>query len=257
MKILPLAFLILSSLAKASNETIVYLQDDEIGYLGDLTAEANRKVFEIYDQSEPKPKWLSIRSNGGNVDYGMALGEWIFARGLGVRVFEYCFSSCANYVFTAASKRVVSNFAVIGYHGGSQSTQFKFVWPSSFDSMPREAQQAFKGKWKVDILKAAKRERAFFERIHVNPRIVLLGQYPEVKGALAIESPTDIDCWTYSVRGFQLLGVDEIQVVNGPWAPRLLSGDNVSIEISDALVGANLGTPISEELQVPDGLLSR
>jgi hypothetical protein len=37
---------------------------------------------------------------------------------------EFCMSSCANYVFTAAGRKIVGSAATIAFHGGLSSMSF-------------------------------------------------------------------------------------------------------------------------------------
>jgi len=235
------AALLVPAAAWADTDTLVYLQKEEIAYVGELSAAANKQVIEVYERADPKPKWLAIRSGGGEIGVGMALGEWIADHNLGVRVLEYCLSSCANYVFTAAHKRVVSNFAVIGYHGGANSATFANELPPSASSEERLASSDALDAY---IAKVAPREHLFFDKLGINPRIVLLGQFPEVEKVMGVDSRSDVACWTYSLTGFHLLGIDNIEVVNGPWVPKLLSGKEISIQLGDAVVKENLRTPL-------------
>ena len=63
-------------------------------YRGSLSSEANKRVFELYDKAIVKPQLLRITSEGGDVNLGMDLGEWIFRNQLDVEIVDHCFSSC-------------------------------------------------------------------------------------------------------------------------------------------------------------------
>jgi len=59
-----------------------------------------------------------IRSAGGRVDLGMTMGEAIQRRQTTVYVSGFCGSSCANYVFLPAKRRVILKDSLLVFHGG-------------------------------------------------------------------------------------------------------------------------------------------
>jgi hypothetical protein len=131
---IPLACALTASTVRAEDTTQVGLSGKQLTYIGLLDEDANRKLFDLYDSVKDKPTELSIRSTGGEVNTGMALGRWVHAHHLDVKVLDYCLSSCANYVFPAGAQKTVSNFAMIGFHGGAGSEHV---------ALSAEAQQQF------------------------------------------------------------------------------------------------------------------
>src|SRR5512138_512452 len=97
--------------------TQVRLTADRIEYRGLITREANAGVFELYDAADPKPQALLIESQGGSADAGIELGSWLFEHELQVQIDTYCFSSCANYVFTAGRTPLLAPHASLMWHG--------------------------------------------------------------------------------------------------------------------------------------------
>ncbi|MEH6435261.1 hypothetical protein [Massilia sp. DD77] len=156
------------SLVHAEKATQVYFDNGELNYVGEISQEANKEVFDLFASLDNKPTRLSIRSPGGPTDPGIALGTWVHKHGLTVKVLEFCFSSCANYVFTAAPKKIVSNFAVIGFHGGLSSKSFKLdaEQEAIFAAMPKEEQMAARKQLDDEIKKMVaskeQEERDFF-----------------------------------------------------------------------------------------------
>lgn len=216
-----------ASLAGAGTSTRVFLDGSELNYVGDISQDGNKELFELYAALEKKPAMLSIRSPGGVTDSGLALGTWVHKQGMTVKVLEYCLSSCANYVFTAAPKKIVSNFAVIGYHGGLSSKSFAIdeEQEARFAAMPEAERIAARKLFDEEVkqLVAAKEqgERDFFALIKVDQRITTLGQSPEY--AQRFEKDKHSLGWTFSMDGFNKLGVSHIQVINPPWRPRFIN----------------------------------
>lgn len=213
--------------ASAQTPAQTFIDNGELNYVGSLSQDANRRAFALYDAAVTKPAVLSIRSKGGVTGAGIELGNWVHARKLTVKVMEYCFSSCANYVFTAAPHKVVSNFAVIGYHGGLSSTSFDLdsETQAMLAAMPAEqrqmAQKSMQETIQRGLVKDREEEAAFFARIGVAQRITTLGQEST---APASQSDKSVG-WTYSASGFARLGVASIDVINPPWRPRFVNTD--------------------------------
>jgi hypothetical protein len=206
--------------------TQVYVIDGELAYVGALDMQANQRLFKLYESLEEKPKVLSIQSIGGNVLTGISLGRWVRANGLDVRVLEYCLSSCANYVFPAGGRKIVSNFALIGYHGGASSAYLGLFAASKKVLAEQPRSEGFKklaDSMLNDVRNQAQQELAFLKTLGVDADLVSRGQedryqrlfkeHPETKG------------WTYSAADFERMGVHRIDVINPPWLPTLQLGE--------------------------------
>lgn len=199
--------------------TQVYLADGELVYVGVLDPQANARLFALYDSLADKPAVLSIRSRGGSTGYGLALGRWVRDHKLDVKVMEYCMSSCANYVFPAGIHKLVSNFAVIGFHGGLSSKTFQFdpATQKMLDALPPERRKAMLAQIESTIKDDAKQEQAYFRTLGVRPDYVTLGQEDRYQRRQRSD-PNSVG-WTYSLEGFARLGVRDITVINPPWRP--------------------------------------
>ncbi|WP_219137083.1 hypothetical protein [Janthinobacterium sp. UMAB-60] len=224
-----LVFALNVSVVQAGKTTQIYLDNGELNYVGEISQAGNIELFELFESLDKKPAILSIRSKGGNTDSGIALGTWIHARGLTVKVMEYCFSSCANYVFTAASHKIVSNFAVIGYHGGLGSSHFGLdaEQEARFAAMPVAEQAAARTIFDDSIRQMVElkrqEERKFFALIKVNQEITTLGQAPQYVQRYG--SDDRFLGWTFSVDGFAKLGVSNIRVIYPPWRAKFINSD--------------------------------
>lgn len=204
--------------AHADDGVQVFLSEGELNYVGQLDEKANQALFALYDTLKVKPGTLAIRSRGGDVVHGMDLGEWVHARKLNVKVTEFCLSSCANYVFTAGARKIVTSNAVIGFHGGVSSTKFDIGGASKavYESMSAAQKAAFEAELKRLQQPQLDRETAFFKTIGVGQELTTHGQQERFKHLVK-------DGWTFTEAGFRSFGVDRIDVVNPPWMPRLLS----------------------------------
>lgn len=200
--------------------THVTIDGEQIIYNGSLTAEANAKVLALYEAATVKPLTLSIRSPGGPIDVGLALGEWVHQQGMNVRVDEFCFSSCANYIFTAGAKKILGKDAVIGFHGGASSNSFNMSqMTATLARIPAQqrdkVREDLEQQLKHYIEANKKREMAFYRAIQVPQKITTLGQ----EGVYHIYQKTGFRGWYYSLEDMKKLGLKNIKVVGGEWSP--------------------------------------
>ncbi len=218
----------------ADETTQVYLDNGELNYVGYLDEDANRRLFALYEGLADKPTVLSIRSKGGEVNTGMALGRWVRDRQLDIKVMEFCLSSCANYVFPAARRKTVSNFAMIGYHGGPSSGKvgFSASLQKMLDAMQPAERKAFMDDLYKGINADGERERAYLRALGVREDLSTLGQQPRYQPRY--QANPDILGWTYSLDGFARLGVHGITVINPPWKPGSTMGKASFITIDPA-----------------------
>jgi len=218
-----LAFLAAAG-AHAADTTQVFVDRNELVYFGELDQQANTRLFALYDSLKDKPATLSIRSVGGPTGAGLQLGQWVRDRKLDVKVMEYCMSSCANYVFPAGIHKVVSNFAVIGLHGGLNSTSFSLnLDPDTqkmLDTLTPEQRKAWMDKTMKELMASIKpdadKEQAYLKALGVRADYVTLGQQDRYKRLM--DDPKTLG-WTYSLEDFGRLGIRDITVINPPWRP--------------------------------------
>ena len=206
-------------------QTQVYISNGQLEYVGELNAAANQRLFDLYEKVSPKPTVLAIRSPGGEVNAGMSLGTWVHARALHVQVLEFCLSSCANYVFPAGNQKILSNFAVIGYHGGpGDPAKLAFDAPTQamYDSLDAAQQKAFMDGLAKLSGRDGQREAEYYRQLGVRSDISSLGQDSQFD-ALNKANP-DAAGWTYTLEGFSLLGVRNVSVINPPWKPAIFNG---------------------------------
>jgi ATP-dependent protease ClpP protease subunit len=215
-----LAGVLLLSSFSVTAATQVLLQDHQIIYRGNLTAEANAEVFSLYETSPVKPTLLSIRSPGGPIDAGLELGEWTHQRGLNVRVDDLCFSSCANYVFTAGAQKYLGKDAIIGFHGGASSDSFNMSqMNATLAKIPAQQRDKIRNDLEQQLkqyLEAnRKRESDFYTRIQVSQKITTLGH----DSIYHIYQKTGFRGWYYSLDDMAKLGLKNIQMIDGKWQP--------------------------------------
>lgn len=109
------AFSILSSLvANAKDYEIKRLDAATVSYQGGIVEGSFQALLA---QLTPETTTLRIRSNGGNAEEAMLIGNQIIDQNLSLVVDGYCLSACANYVFLAAPKKTLLTGGALGFHG--------------------------------------------------------------------------------------------------------------------------------------------
>ncbi|MCS6133516.1 hypothetical protein G3496_00915 [Shewanella baltica] len=218
LNLFSLSLIFTSTFCYANEPTKVFLDGDKIHYQGGLAKEANEMVFEIFKKNTSKIKWLAIKSVGGEVNLGLDLAEFINKNSLKVEVTEYCLSSCANYVFPAAHEKLITNHALIGFHGGTSGMAAGVA--EFIKTLPESEREATQKHFDEYGEKTLAREADFFQRLGVNPNITTLGQSDKYK---KYEDAGSYVGWYYAISDLNKLGVKNISVLNPPWVFKQLS----------------------------------
>jgi hypothetical protein len=214
-----------STLAAEVQTTQVFYSNGQLEYIGSVDSDANQRLFALYEKLAKKPTTLSIRSLGGDTNPGMELGAWVHAHKLNVRVMEFCFSSCANYVFPAAVKKTVSNFAMVGHHGGPGGP----LQIELDDALTAAQRKLLLDDIEKRRVQSGRREAEFYKTIGVRTDLSTLGQGDQYKPYY--DKHPDALGWTYSLDDFTRLGVRDIKVINPPWKPGSASGQTPMVTI--------------------------
>lgn len=65
-----------------------------------------------------KPTNFVVRSTGGDAKTGISIAKSLQRYGTIVSIFDYCMSSCANYIFAGVARRRLIDRPAILFHGG-------------------------------------------------------------------------------------------------------------------------------------------
>lgn len=200
----------------------VSLVDHKIIYKGQLSKADNAKVIALYEAAKIKPTLLEITSGGGQVVLGLDLADFILAKQLDVSVPQFCFSSCANYIFVAGKTKYLGEKAVIGWHGNANSARWRDAdIDREVAHLTGEAKQR---EWKrlrklynQVIAEAIDREKILFKRLSLQPELLTIGHQKEL---IALARKKGFRGWTVSLEVLAKLGVTHIQFLGQPWQPR-------------------------------------
>lgn len=200
----------------------VSIKNKELVYEGPISQQNNERAFALYEKAKEKPSLLAITSGGGNVDLGMDLGEFILKHNLDIKVSTFCFSSCANYVFTAGKNKWLGENAILGWHGDAASAYWR---DSDIDAMVSHLEGEEKSKkWQElrqyynDITRrSVAREKRFFEQISTDHALLTIGLSKElVKAAIKQKARG----WTATPSLLKKMGVNNIMSISVPWQPK-------------------------------------
>ena len=213
-----------SSLDNPASETAsIELLDERTLRFSGQTSLHNASAFEaLFANNAERIDTLRISSGGGDVFGGMAMGRLVHEHQLKVIVENICASSCANYVVTASPDVLVTENALLGWHGGSTQPLYTplvsstpwlvrvgmFLTGKNYDAQVSE----YTERWQVE-------EREFFERIGVEQVVTVLGMMP------GLVEERDAPLFSYDVATLKQLGL-KVQF-EGEQAETLESGDKV------------------------------
>lgn len=216
-----LSVLIAVSLFSYDAAAGVSIENNALVYEGSISKKNNGRVIKLYEAAKEKPAVLVITSGGGNVDLGMDLGEFVLEHNLDVKVNTFCFSSCANYVFTAGRNKWLGEKAILGWHGDAASAYWR---DSDIDEMVSHLEGEEKSKkWQElrqhydDITqRSVAREKYFFDRISTDHTLLTLGLSKEFTSAAIKQKARG---WTFTPSLLKQMGVENIKFISQPWFP--------------------------------------
>ena len=155
----------------------------------------------------------------------MKIGLWIFEHEIDVIVDEICFSSCANYIFTAGKNKIIQKDAIVGWHGSEQQDPFiaagygitmeelhrrnyEEIEDHGESSAPRESKEEY-----VAMMLAMDdydgEETAFLEKIGVHLYLMVYGVLPE-QFDYYMNEQTEFGGWTFSIEDMAKFGVHNV-----------------------------------------------
>ena len=99
------------------------IEGSTVVMIGDLDDGFYESFLSLVRGREDGITTLRVNSGGGITDEGIKLGHWIFEHGVDVVVDGLCFSSCANYIFTAGRNKTIMADSIVGWHGSEQQDE--------------------------------------------------------------------------------------------------------------------------------------
>lgn len=144
---------------KLGNQNGVLVEDGVLCFSGGID-EARAEQYREATQGQSFTHAV-LRSNGGYVSDALDIAEDLLARQITAIGWEYCLSSCANYLFMAGDSKILMAGHLLAWHGG----------PGGPDSISAD------NEYRDDLIAEWKRSNAFYDAIGVDP--ALMGAVPE------------------------------------------------------------------------------
>ncbi len=198
----------------------VTVEGSSIVYSGDMHPEGYDTLVRLAAQGGLTE--LVISSLGGEVYWGMKIGEIVYKNGWDVRVRGLCFSSCANYIFPAGRNKVIESGGIVGWHGSARQSQFFAEQQGTssrqqiIDSLFFALQEGAGDLTQEEINEAIvsnialvetriRLEAAYYENIGVNADISVYGFLPQHFATAAAAGG-----WTFTLADMAKFGLDGI-----------------------------------------------
>lgn len=188
-------------------------------FMGQTSIENLEALKHVAEERPESLKTLIVSSGGGDPLGGIEFGKFIRDNQLEVVVRDACLSSCANYIFPAAKKKIVEKDAVVGWHGGALQVSWDRLDEqfSTTDLLQKFYQNT--NEWCIA-------ESLFYKSIGVKQEITILRQQP------GIISEQTLPAWTYTLDQLKALGVNNIYTESGVM-PKQNSRIGLSVEVLD------------------------
>lgn len=171
------SFVMLSS--TSIGKTIVDKESNTATYAFEINEENNAKFFSAIKNL--KIKKLRVNSGGGDVEAAIKLALWIYHNKIDIEVIEYCLSSCANYLFTAAYRKIILPGAIVAWHGNYHHLKHTGLWRNDIlTRMKRTRETRVQARNNVlnQVNHLVKLEQSFFKEIGVDQKICWIGKMP-------------------------------------------------------------------------------
>ena len=157
----------------------VRLAGETAYYTGSISRVHNKRFFDVID--DQPVKHLVINSTGGEVEAAINLGLWIFYNKVDIEITEYCFSSCANYIFPAGYHKTIQPGAIVAWHGNYHHLRNTGLWKDEvmirmgkYDEDTETAERIVL----EEVNHLVSLEKDFFSRIGVDEYLCWFGKMP-------------------------------------------------------------------------------
>ncbi len=207
------------------NSASITVEGSTIIFDGDIEDSTYSDFLIAVRGKEDQITAIRINSPGGITDHGIMIGEWVFDHQLDVIVDELCFSSCANYIFTAGKNKIIGKDAIVGWHGSEQQDLFiaaghgislEELYGRNYDEMNEwgdipagETKERF-----VEHMMESDRydqadEPAFLERVDVHLYLMVYGMLAD-QFDYYMNEQTEFGGWTFSIEDMAKFGVENV-----------------------------------------------
>ena len=243
----------------------IAVEGSTIIFEGRIGPRTDSDFFDAVNGKEDQLNSIRINSGGGLTDEAMKIGLWIFDHELDVIVDEICFSSCANYIFTAAKNKIIEKDAIVGWHGSEQQEPFiaagygitiEELYRRDYDEM-KERGDLRTGETKEEFVEhmmmtndfGGVDEPSFLDKIGVNLLLMVYGFLPD-HFDYYFSDDTHFGGWTLSIEDMAKFGVENVTYEEEGNYPSKRALENHPVAVfdvpTDTVPPAEVPTPIPE-----------
>lgn len=182
-----------------------------IKFKGEITFDEYNNYLEIIGDND---EVIIVDSEGGFTGAGVDIGLDMLDRDLTVIVRNECLSSCANYLFLAARKKIIDN-GYVGFHGSNTEYQ-KHDLDNDIMEMRGDGLSEFELSNYVKLIKEiSEKEEKFFDRVRVDKSLFEVSRLDDkgsgdgrVYSFLALSIKAFADFKIYNVSGVVNINTD-------------------------------------------------
>lgn len=159
--------------------TVANKESNTATYVSEISKENNATFFSSIKNRMIKK--LRVNSSGGDVEAAIKLARWIYNNKVDIEVIEYCLSSCANYLFTAAFHKTILPGAIVAWHGNYHHLKQTGLWRDDIQTrMKRTGESRVQARTHVlqQVNHLVKLEQSFFKEIGIDEKICWIGKIP-------------------------------------------------------------------------------
>ena len=185
------------------------------------------RFLSVVQDREDEITTLRINSGGGVTDEGIKLGAWMAERNIDVVVDQLCFSSCANYIFTAGKNKIIMADSIVGWHGSEQQDEHiarglgitvEELLAREYDEHASEwggtPSPEGRKNFVEEVISGRKtsvgEEQAFLEKVGVSVDALVYGFLPDQFEGYYVNTPPEITGWTFSIEDMASFGIDNV-----------------------------------------------
>jgi ATP-dependent protease ClpP protease subunit len=153
-----------------------------ICFAGRITRESMDRLLEVFAQvPKTMPITFAAVSNGGSAAAALDIAEQIVAREVTFVAGPVCASSCANYFFLPADRRIVLKDSLVIFHGGMSPGYLKKVEKELAAARKKRPADQAKIAGLADVVAKAResmpRQEAMLRAVNANPKFFEMFDY--------------------------------------------------------------------------------
>ncbi len=205
----------------------VQIDGPNLVFEGFIGMDSYAEFLRISREHQNEITTIVVDSGGGYTEEARKIGTWIHEHQIDVVVENLCFSSCANYIFTAAINKTIKADSIVGWHGSEQQDEHiarglgisleemhsrnYCEWAPDWGETPTEKGRKEYAEHTLEFEPASvAQEQEFLDRIGVNVDALVYGFLPAQFDADYNHETHHVSGWTFSIEDMEKFGIDNV-----------------------------------------------